>query len=502
MKKPLVFVAAACACALALHADFTTYTDVFKAIGTGASGTNNLNSLNGSWSSFAGDVGEISWESGSLVFDLEDNQSIAFSVTDGVAPDTNTVVKVEVKGVFSPVNTNDFPTAAEMNNTPRSAQLGFVIGINTDETPSTTNYYAWAGGNSWVLLSHPAGAEPNVTDETDFIATFNYMTNGTHVVKFDIVRNSNTYPLNGGVALPLTSDAGQAAGNVAGISCYGSGKLKSADGSVGLGVAKLSNDVKYGSLADAVAAVGTSATTVTVVRATSSTDSANIPEGSNITISDPGQLASASQITVPNGTTVKVDTTKTQFDPATNGVYAIPLKISGGTVVVELPTDVAEYKEVASNNVLSSEIEVAIHTKSSIVLGTNPDGSKALSANETKLREFLNTYVNEAYAAAQATSETLATALQASGGNGLPLYQSYALGIAPTDSVKPVAVPKDMSSDKITLYIPALTNAVPSGDYEITYKVGNEEVGGPGAVTIPLPEAGAGSSTAVKIQFD
>ena len=74
---------------------------------------------------------------------------------------------------------------------------------------------------------------------------------------------------------------------------------------------------------------------------------------------------------------------------------------------------------------------------------------------------------------------------------------------SPTDSVKPVAVPKDMSSDKITLYIPALTNAVPSGDYEITYKVGNEEVDGPGAVTIPLPKGETtGSSTDVKILFD
>ena len=495
MKKPLVFVAAACACALALHADFT-YTNVFNAIGASASGTNNLNSTNGSWSSFAGDVGEITWEDGSLVFDLEDNQSIAFMVTEGVAPDTNTVVKVEVKGVFSPVNTNDFPTAAEMNNTPRSAQLGFVIGINTDETPNTTNYYAWAGGNSWVLLSHPAGAEPNVTNETDFIATFNYMTNGTHVVKFDIVRNSNTYPLNGGVALPLTSDAGQAAGNVAGISCYGSGKLKSADGSVGLGYADVGG-VKYGSLSDAVAAAGTSAATVTVVRETD--ENVPIPSGSNITISDPNELAKGT-ITIPAGTTVKVDTTAAQLSPATNGVYTIPLKTSGGTVVVELPASVAEYKEVATSNMTASAIEVAIQTKSSIVLGTNPAG-KALSANETKLREFLNTYANEAYAAAQATSATLATALQASGGNGLPLYQSYALGIAPTDSVKPVAVPKDESADGVTLYIPALTGATPSGDYTINYKVGNTVVT-PGAVTIPLPEAGAGSSTAVKIQFD
>ena len=494
MKKPLVFVAAACACALALHADFT-YTDVFKAIGTSASGTNNLNSTNGSWSSFAGDVGEITWEDGSLVFDLEDNKSIVFSVADGVAPDTNTVVKVEVKGVFSPVNTNDFPTGTEMDST-RSAQLGFAVGINT--AANTTNYYAWAGGDSWVLLSHPAGAEPDVTDETDLIATFNYMTNGSHSVQFDIVRDSTAYPLKGGAALPLTSTAGRAAGNVAGISCYGSGKLKSADGSVGLGCANVGG-VKYGSLSNAVAAAGTSAATVTVVRATS--ENATIPSGSNITISDPNELAKGT-ITIPDGTTVKVDTTAAQLSPATNGVYTIPLKTSGGTVVVELPADVAQYKEVATSNVTGSAIEVAIQTKSSIVLDTAPDGTKALSKNETKLREFLNTYANAEYVASNATSATLATALQASGGNGLPLYQSYALGIAPTDSVKPVAVPKDDAADGITLYIPALVGADPSGDYNITYKVGNATPTATPDVTIPLPAAGAGSSTDVKILFD
>ena len=96
----------------------------------------------------------------------------------------------------------------------------------------------------------------------------------------------------------------------------------------------------------------------------------------------------------------------------------------------------------------------------------------------------------------------MATALQASGDNGLPLYQSYALGIAPTDSVKPVAVPRDTSSEGITLYIPALVGADSSGDYNITYKVGNATPTATPDVTIPLPAAGTGSSTDVKILFE
>ncbi|MBQ2632234.1 MAG: hypothetical protein IJG13_21355 [Kiritimatiellae bacterium] len=481
MKKPLVFVAAACACALALHADFA-YDNVFNAIGSGATGTNDLKSTGGSWV-FTNAVGQVALEGGSLAFDLEENKSIEFTVTDGAAPDTNTVVKVEVKSLLSEVNTNHFPTAAEMET--RQAQLGFVVGINAAETPIATNYYAWTGGASWTLLSHPEGAEPSVTNETDFIVTFNYMTNNSHSVQFDIVRGGTTNQLNGGAALPLTSTRGAAAGNVAGMRCYGSGSLKSADGSVGLAVAVLSDNVRYGSLADAVTAAGTSETTVTVVRDTS--EGAEIPEDSNITISDPGEKVKGT-ITVPGGTTVKVDTTVAQLDPATNGVYTIPLKTSGGTVVVKLPDSIAQYKEVASNVTVSADngIDVEIYTKSSIMQSLNPGTDKALVADETKLREFMNTYANEAYAAAHADEDSLTQGLQANGDNGIPLWESYVLGIAPTDSVAPVTVPAgDPSTSQITLAIPAIVTNNYSGDYTVTYQA----VGGTSGASTADPQS-------------
>ena len=481
MKKSLVFVAATCVCALALHADFNYSNNVFRAIGAGASITD-LKSVNGTWRQFETSDGEITWADSSLAFDLEDGKSIAFTVSDGAAPDTNTVVKVEVKGVFTPVVTNDFPSTADMNT--RRAQVGFVIGINTTE--STTNYYAWAGSN-WTPLSAPAAAAPDADGETDLVATFNYMTNNYHFVSFDIVNGSATNRLTttvGGLsALRLTSSAGANSNNVAGISCYGSGKLKSADGSVGLGVATLSDGVKYGSIADAVAAAGTSVTTVTVVRATS--DGATI-NGSNITISDPGKQATGT-ISVAEGATVHVAATIAELDGGTNGVYSIPLKMSGGTVIVELPATVAEYKEVATSNVTLSAIEVTLQTKSSIVRAIAPDGSTALSANEAKLREFLNTYTNEAYAAANATSESLANALRVSGLNGIPLWQSYVLGIAPTNSIAPVTAPAgDTAADGITLAIPAIDTSKYSGDYTVTYQVGTSETNNPQAIKAPL----------------
>ena len=282
----------------------------------------------------------------------------------------------------------------------------------------------------------------------------------------------------------MTSTAGASSNNVAGISCYGSGKLKSADGSVGLAVATLSDGVKYGSIQDAVAAAGTSATTVTVVRATNG--DASIPSGSNITISDPGKQATGT-ISVAEGATVHVAATIAELDGGTNGVYSIPLKMSGGTVIVELPATVAEYKEVATSNVTSSAIEVTLQTKSSIVRAIAPDGSTALSANEAKLREFLNTYTNEAYAAANATSLSLENALKVSGLNGIPLWQSYVLGIAPTNSIAPVTAPAgDTAADGITLAIPAIDTSKYSGDYTVTYQVGTSVTNDPQAIKAPL----------------
>ena len=122
---------------------------------------------------------------------------------------------------------------------------------------------------------------------------------------------------------------------------------------------------------------------------------------------------------------------------------------------------------------------------------TAPDGSKALSANETKLREFLNNYANEAYADAHATSASMATALQANGDNGIPLWESYALGIAPTNSVAPVTAPAgDPSTTQITLAIPAINTSNYSGDYDVTYQAVGETSGAstadPQSIAVPL----------------
>ena len=480
MKKLLV-ATVAFALALVLRADFTYSNNVFRAI----AGTETLNPVNGSWSAFDSNV---SWQDGSLAFDLDDEQYIAFTVADGASPDTNTVVQVEMKSVLSLVLTNDFPSAEYLTAT--NAQLSFLIGVNADVTPVTTNYYAWAGGD-WVCLEW---AEPSVTDETDFIVTFNYMTNNSHFVQFDIVSDGATnrlyYGAPSSTALPLTSAAGAAAGNVAGIKCYGSGSLTAADGSVGLGIADVGG-VKYGSLADANAAAAGGGRMITVLRSTD--ESVTLSDG--VSIFDPTQLATNATIDVASGGTVYVVATSNEVNNGVSGSCTIPLNINASStehVVVTLPGAINDHKEVVEQDISGNTMTFALQTKTSILQATNPGGDKPLSANIANLRTFLGSYANAAYIAADVTHSSLEAALQANGGNGIPLWQSYVLGINPTDSIAPVTAPAgDTDANNITLAIPAIVTNNYSGDYTVTYQAVGASVSGaatnsPHAVKAPL----------------
>ena len=426
----------------------------------------------GSWATGSA---KLAKEDGAVVFDTGDSGEMSLNVTASPA-DTNTIAKIEIESTLEDVGELSALTAA--------AQTAFAVCTNA--------YHAWNGA-SWVLLSEvPAGVDGSQVTNILVEICYQGASNGSgRKVRFTV----GDTVLRPRVGNSEWVDLATTANNIAGVSISGSGTIKTIDASVMLGVASV-GDVKYGTLGDAVTAAGTAAKTINVLRETS--ENVELSSGSNITISDPNKLAKGT-ITVPSGTTVKVDTTVAQLDPATNGVYSIPLKTSGGTVVVNLPTEVAQYKEVATSNVTASAINVTLQTKSSIVLGTKPDGSKVLNANETKLRKFLNTYANAAYAAANATSETLATALQADGANGLKLYQSYALGVTPGTPVRPVPVAKDTAEGAITLTIPALTTSEKSGDYNITYKAGsNTATNDAGAIAVPLTTG----SHAVKILFN
>ena len=485
MKKSLIFASIACAGAFALHADNWTYQDWFTGIGTGATATNDMKATNGTWS-FAGVTsGTVSYESG-LVFDLEEDESVAFNVTSATAPDTNTKTAVEVKGIFTPVSTNDLPEKAKMNE--RGAQIGFVVGTTSE--PST-NYYAWVGGDNWIVLTSPSAVDPSANGpetETDLLVTFDYTDAVAAKASFAILTPSAggiaTNDLNGGAWVTLTSDA---ADNrcVAGVSCYGSGKLVAANGDVGLGIAEVEG-VKYGSLAGAVtAASSASVKTIDVLRATN--EDVELADG--ITIEDANGLATGT-MTVPSGSTVTVETKTEDYAGGTSGPYSIPLKTSGaGNVNVTLTGDIANYKEIASAEPSASGITVTLQTKTSVLEAMRPDaanGSKGLAVTDG-LRTFLNNHCNTAYTQAASTTSAIENALKAEGSNGLKVWQDYVLGITPSTELKPVNAPAgDSESGYIKLAIPELASAVGSGDYSVSYTAGGESSDDPSDIKVPL----------------
>ena len=482
MKKPLIVASVVCACAFAANASFDSW---FTGINTGATTANNLNASSGRWT-FDTTHGDFEVNNNVLEFDLDDTYAVTYDVDVAKAPDTNTVTKVTVSGVFTAVKQTDLPTQATMNA--RLAQVGFVI----CDTGSGNNYYAWVGGANWFALS-ATGATPDPTATTTLIVEFDYSHRGgnANYVKFSIQNGGLLYALedsNHVTSFTMTSTQGALLRQVAGISCYGSGSLATANGNVEIGVAEV-NGVKYASLADANTAA-TGGGTILVDRPTTET----VTLSSGVTISDPGKNASGATLTLPADATVTVIATADEANNGVSGNCSVPLNFSAGsgaTVNITLPGTIATTKEVVpgSVNVSGNTATYSIQTLASILTAANPGGNKALSANVSKLRTFIA--ADEALAAVDAaadvTTASIQTALQANGSNGIPKWESYVLGIAPTASIKPVPAPAgDADTTKITLAIPAITGDF-SGDYGVTYKVGDGAAqNDPAAIKVPL----------------
>ena len=121
-----------------------------------------------------------------------------------------------------------------------------------------------------------------------------------------------------------------------------------------------------------------------------------------------------------------------------------------------------------------------------------PDGNSYKSYDS--LRKFLERNKVGGYTNDNANAESVSNALETVGTNNLQYWQDYALGIDVGTSVAPVTKPAgDTDSNNITLAIPAVVAATPSGDYTVTYKVvvgeGAEAKStstDAGAITIPL----------------
>ena len=460
-----------CAAALSAEATDATYTQYLTGVDS-IETTGKPSAVGGTWN--ITDT-ELSKENDAVVFDTGDSGEMRLDVTAAPA-DTNTIVKIVVESTLEDVG--------ELPASVTSAQTAFAV--------CTNSYNAW-NGSAWVPLSEvPAGIDGSQL--TNLLVEISYQgaSNETgRKVRFTV----GDTVLRTRVDDSQWVDLATTANNIAGIGIAGAGTLKTLNASVMLGVASI-GDVKYGTLGDAVTAAA-AGSTIEVLRPTSE----DVTVTSSITIADNGKVSGT--ITAGAGDTVTIVPTAEFFTSAAlagkSGTYSIPVNVSGGSVAVNLPMNNKEVVGTPSHD--GSTVNVTIQTATSVLEGATPDGTKALTKNLTKLRDYLNTHTNAAYIAADASSSSIEAALAATRENGLPLYQSYALGVPPETPVKPVPVASDSDSSNITLSIPGLVGKTPSGDYAITYKVGDTvQSGGAGAIKIPL-STGTGNKR-VKIAFD
>ena len=482
---PLVLTAA-----VASVASADTYTDQYTNVFTGVTSVSGLpaglpTATGATWSKTGGDVA-LEASGGAVGFESEDSAVLKLTVASD-PQDTNTIFKVAVSGTIEEV-------AELMNLAGANAQTALAI--------CTYSFNAW-NGSAWVALNEvPEGFDGSVP--TNLLVEIKYQgTNTTRKVRFT-VGNTTLSPRG---AETDWINLGTSANNLTGFGVNGSGTLAAVNGDVMLGFAEY-DGVKYGTLAEAVAKaqddaeiIGKLATPISVVRETSEDVSVT---SAGVIIADNGNVKGA--ITVTGDVQVDVMPNKDEFTNSTSvaagasGTYAIPVSVSGGKLNVALPSSMSN-KEVVEAVAGDGVINVTIQTATSVLEGAMPDGSKALDVN-ANLRGFLSRNASTVYNAADVTSESIADALAANGANSIPLYQSYALGIEPNVSVKPVTKPNPTSEEQtagITLYIPNLVGKAGSGDYTIKYKVGDsEQAGGAGSITIPTTGTG---SYEVKIVF-
>ena len=459
MKKPFIAFSIACACATGAFADHGQYEQWqnpwFKAIGASATKTD-TKSVGGAWAEFNEGV---SFVEGKMVLDQDDDQSSTFNISAD-ATNANTIVEVTATAAFYPVLEADLQTI----DLPSGAKAAFAVVKDGNDL----SYRALvAGTTGWVTLDGtPAEGEVAV------LIQLNYRDGKA---KFFV--DGEEVSAEGGIAFSATAVP-------AGLNISGCGTVASVNAEVQVGVATY-NGKTYGTITEAQAAAAsqTGAPDPTVRVIVPTAEPVEIAGG--VKIDDGGNMQG--EVTVKEGAQLDIVVKEEEVGSGVSGTYTIPVKATGaGTVVLDLPTAVTTYKEIASQKAVAGGIEVELQTRGDIISNANEKAGCALEVN-SNLRAFLTANAKTPYEAADANATAIGAALAAEGTNKLPLWQDYVLGIKPIDSVKPVTIPTgDVDADNISLAIPAIDTTKYSGDYNITYKVDETTCTGPSAIKVPL----------------
>ena len=183
---------------------------------------------------------------------------------------------------------------------------------------------------------------------------------------------------------------------------------------------------------------------------------------------------------------VRYDSMEDAFEAAgTNGDYVITL-LTNATVEptkegkYKISVGTGNYHYVSGGKESSGDKTIIVDeggkplvrpSDATMMAVKTPDGNSYQDYDS--LRKFLEKNKVEGYTKDNATSGDISDALAAEDtANELLLWQDYALGIDVGTPVDPVTVPAgDTATDGITLSIPTVAAATPSGDYDLSFKV-------------------------------
>ena len=461
MRKSIAVLALAGAFGTLFADNGPEVADWFTAIGDNPS-YGQLNPENGTWTITPGTDGSAGYADGKLVLELGADGSAVFAATDGTAPDTNTITRVTITTTFKPLT--ELPVSSDGD-----ANLVVCGG----------KFYVWDGGK-WVDTGIAA---PAAGDETPVLAEIKYQgENEARAIRFTIGEGNDAVTTSW---IPLVSTANA----FANVTIKGAATLDNIIGQVEMG--RAANDgIKYSTIAEAMGAAS-EGSDKTVVLIRNSSESITAVSGVKIDFNkkDSGvyTASGSTKIEIAYGNAEAEST-------ASNDSLKIPLRSDIKTVeearekIVVTVND--ESKEAIIKDISAAELKIQIRTSKEVLANVKPGGKALADREDEGLRKYLSAWVKSEYEKAHTTASEIEQVFQEPyhDGNGLPIWQNYVLGVErPIDPITPVAAPAgDTDKSHITLSVPAISKDRYSGDYKITYKVGNVEASDPQAIKVPL----------------
>jgi len=479
MKKLIFAVAIACVGAQFAHAE-----QVQNWFTGGVNGTTPT-AENGAWPATM--PADVTVAGGKFTLELDYDSALEFTPTVAAAPDTNVMTRVTVCAKFEP-GTSTLPTLTE---------------AKTALTVSNDTYYAYAKVGDkmgWVALTGTPSA-----NAVDILVEVDYKY-ATARARYGIISGTTTNYLKAvgaedGSWLTLVSTPAPAL--IASVSFTGEGELTSVRGDVQLGVAAYAG-VKYPELQDAIDAAGdTQDAKITLLRNVA--DTAEIP--ANVTIDTNGKEM-AGEVKLANGATIEtsagdgcINLANYEFPSGQDEYVNLNLKDeateieSGDTVVatgaasghlitvkVNGKNTYKDYSELVidKDSRLVCKVKTSDAQVNAIALG---GASKLAGTSNADLRTFMKDYVSS-YSGAESTTANMQTQLAATGSNNMPLWQSFVLGIKPTETLATQPTGTDDDKKNIHIEIPAVSTK--DSGFTVSYKVNETTVSDPKDIQIPV----------------